>query len=78
MLLLPVSTPFEYLLTQIENDLIRAAEICRDIKKNRHVGHEHNQLDARERSLEDGYQFIRSERSMIRNIEGADVDGADG
>ncbi|KAF8860259.1 hypothetical protein BDZ45DRAFT_724773 [Acephala macrosclerotiorum] len=73
----PVSTPFDYLITQIENDLVHAAELCRDIRRNRHVGHEHNQLDALENSLQDGPSFIRREHRKILDVEGADVDGGD-
>ena len=74
----PVSTPFDYLITQIEQDLVRAAEICREIRRNRNVGHQHKQLDALENSLEEGPSFIRREHRKILDIDGEDVDGGDG
>jgi len=74
----PVSTPFDYLITQIENHLVHTAEICRDIRRSRHVGHEHSQLDALENSFADGPSFIRREHRKILDIEGVDVDGGDG
>ena len=69
---------FDYLNCKIEQDLVRAAEICREIRGNRNVGHEHKQLDALENSLADGPSFIRREHRKVLDIDGEDVDGGDG
>ncbi|KAE8454673.1 hypothetical protein EG329_000296 [Mollisiaceae sp. DMI_Dod_QoI] len=73
----PVSTPFGYLITQIQNDLSHAAQLCREIRRNRHVGHEHGQLDALEASLLDGPSYIQQAHRKVLDIQGADVDGGD-
>jgi hypothetical protein len=77
---LTTSHSFIYLLNQLENDLHRAASLCREIKRLRDVGPVHTQLDALERELADGPDFILSERRKLVDLEwdDADVDGGDG
>ena len=60
MTLPSVSSPFNYLVEQITLDIERAADICSEIKKNRHVGYLHKALDSLEASLRAGLKFIRS------------------
>ena len=80
MVMPPVSAPFDYLVNQIKRDLRKAANLCRDIEHQRHVGkdHEHKQLDALRKSLEEGPGFIDGTREIYEDIPGADSDGADG
>lgn len=49
------------LVKQIKTDLEHAAELCKEIKKSRHVGHEHHALDALEASLLHGPSLIQHE-----------------
>jgi hypothetical protein len=72
------SSPFEYLVRQIREDLDHAEELCRQIKKTRHVGTQHTQLDALENALADGAGFVLREKRNYTDLEGADLDGGDG
>jgi hypothetical protein len=52
MLLPSLYSPFDY-LKQIETDLEHAADMCKEIKMIRHVGHEHHALESLEASFLD-------------------------
>jgi hypothetical protein len=78
MPLASVSSPFDYLVSQIKADLDRAVALCEEIKHERRVGKEHTQLDQLKSSLESGPSFISSQKRQYENLPGADPDGADG
>ena len=69
---------FHYLLRQIETDLLKATQLCNEIKQYRRLGPHHSQLDALQRELEDGQYFIRSEQLRLQDVESEDSDGEDG
>jgi hypothetical protein len=73
-----VSSPFDYLIRQIREDLDHAAELCTKIKRNRHLGTQHIQLDALESALADGAGFVLREKRNYTDLVGADLDGGDG
>jgi len=72
-----VSSPFDYLVQQIQTDLDHAADLCEEIRQNRHIGHNPTELNALEKSLREGPSFIRSEEKAARDFPGADLDGWD-
>jgi hypothetical protein len=78
MPLATVSSPFDYLINQIQRDLTRGVELCGEVRRNRHVGTQHRQLDELEDALRDGPYFITREYRNIIDVEGTDIDGADG
>lgn len=78
MPLATVSGPFDYLVSQIERDLARGVELCGEVRRNRHVGSQHTQLDALEDALRDGPRFVAREYRGVTDVEGVDLGGADG
>ena len=58
------------LVKQIKTDLEQAADLCKEIKKTRHVGHEHHALDALEASLLDSPSFVQNEYDNAKDIGG--------
>lgn len=73
-----VSSPFDYLIKQIQTDINRAVEVCEEIKKNRHVGSHHKNLDELEEALSSGASFVRRLAADVEGLPGADPDGGDG
>jgi len=73
-----VSSPFDYLVQQIQTDLDHAADLCEEIRQNRHVGHNPTELNALEKSLREGSSFIRSQEKAAKDSSGADLEGGDG
>lgn len=72
-----VSSPFDYLVQQIQTDLDHAADLCEEIRQNRHVGHNPTELNALEKSLREGSSFIRSQEKAAKDSSGADLEGGD-
>jgi hypothetical protein len=74
----PVSSPFDHLIKQIQSDLSRAVDLCQAIRKNRHIGPCHKELDKLEESLSEGPSFVRRQANKTKDLPGADADGGDG
>lgn len=54
-----VSASFDTLVNEIEQGLVKAAELCKEIKKTRHIGKSHTQLDQLEESLTEAPAFVQ-------------------
>jgi len=78
MSLLPASSSFDYLIKQIQTDLSRAAELCEEVKTNRHVEPRHNNLDELKQALSAGLKLVCQEADNAGDLKGADADGGDG
>jgi len=74
----PASSPFDYLIKQIQTDLRRAAELCEEINTNRHLEPRHKNLDELKHALSAGPNFVRQQADNARDLKGADADGGDG
>lgn len=72
----PVTSPFDYLVRQIQTDLNRAASLCLEVERNHRLGRGHHQLDALNKALSDGITIIQQE--YIADLPGTDSDGGDG
>ena len=73
-----VSSPFGYLVNQIQSDLLRAVGLCKAIRENRHIGLRHKELDKLEESLSEGPSFVRRQANKAEGLPGAGADEGDG
>lgn len=74
----PDPSPFPDLIQKLQSDLDRAAETCAEIKKTRHVGLHHKNLDELEEALSAGSAIAQQLAAEADGIPGADADGEDG
>lgn len=54
------SSSFLEMAKKIQEDIKRAAELCGDIKANRHCGSHHKNLDELEEALKAGPMFVQN------------------
>lgn len=64
--------PFSSLITQLSQDIITASDLCAEIKKTRHVGKSHTQLDLLEASLLAGPSYLDAQAATIASLSISD------
>ena len=74
----PTSMPFIIMMCQFLGELDHTVQLCEEIRRTRHIGTTHTQLDGLESSLAEGANFIRSNALRVTERVGADIYGGDG
>jgi hypothetical protein len=62
------ATPLSTLITQLSGEVTTASSLCAEIKKTRHVGKTHTQLDLLEASLLAGPDYLTSKTATLASL----------
>jgi hypothetical protein len=63
---------FSSLITELSQDIVTASDLCAEIKKTRHIGKSHTQLDLLETSLLAGPSYLDKQGTTIASLSISD------
>jgi hypothetical protein len=65
-------TPLATLITQLSTEITTASSLCAEIRKTRHIGKTHTQLDLLEASLLAGPRFLGKKSTKLASLSISD------